>query len=336
MPKKTVPSSKKPKGQPKNGNKRKLSKGLVVLFVIFGLAFLAVLLYVAVDRLNQALTLSKVIDVTTDLEVDGSGPKTDKFKEAQAVAASPDGGFYVSDFSSNNIRKFDAAGQVQFTIGEQGKDDGQFVQPSGLIVDPQENLLVCDTFNHRVQKFDKNGKFLSKFSHGFFGPRDLVEVGNRIYVCDTGNHKIQVFDLDGHFLMDWGGFGSSNGQFQEPVGITADPAGFIYVADSDNKRIQKFDLNGHFLGAFKVLTWKGKNDETPYLAFYQGTIFASNASRKAVLRFTTEGKLLAIYQRKEGLGDTAGVAVDTAGRVLAVEKGFNRVARFLPVLKTAK
>ncbi len=324
------------KTQTKVVKKRKIGKGLVVLSVVFGLALLAVMTYVAVDRLTQAITLSKTVMITTDMEVDGSGPKLEKFKEAQVVAAAPDGGFYVSDFSAHNIKKFDANGQVEFSFGSQGKADGQFVQPSGLIVDPQGNLLVCDTFNHRVQKFDKKGKFISKFSHSFFGPRDLVEVGNRIYVCDTGNHGVKVFDLDGNFLMEWGGFGSANGQFQEPVGITADPSGFIYVADSDNRRIQKFDLNGHFLGSFKVLTWKGKNEEVPYLAFYQGNLFATNASRSAVLRYTPEGKLLAIYQCKEGMGDTAGIAVDATGKVLVVEKGLNRVARFVPILSPGK
>jgi len=336
MANKPTPRLNKSKQQTPGGKKKKLGKGLVVLSVIFGLALLAVLTYVGVDRLTTALTLSKVVFITTDMEVDGSGPKSDKFKETQVVAASPDGGFYVSDFSAHNIRKFDSNGQEQFAFGSQGKLDGQFVQPSGLIVDSQGNLLVCDTFNHRVQKFDAKGKFLSKFGHGFFGPRDLVEVGNRIYVCDTGNHKVQVFDLNGNFLMEWGGFGSANGQFQEPVGITADPGGFLYVADSDNRRIQKFDLNGRFMGAFKVLTWKGKNEEIPYLAFFQGNIFASNASRGAVLRYTQDGKLLAIYQRKETMGDTAGVAVDTTGRVLVIEKGLNRVARFIPVLKPGK
>jgi DNA-binding beta-propeller fold protein YncE len=336
MPNKSTLRSKKSKLQTGNAKKRKIGKGMVVLSVVFGLALLAVLTYVGVDRLTQALTLSKIVQIYTDMEVDGSGPKSEKFKEAQVVAASPDGGFYVSDFSAHNIRKFDSNGQEEFAFGTQGKGDGQFVQPSGLIVDGQGNLLVCDTFNHRVQKFDGKGKFLSKFNHGFFGPRDLVEVGNRIFVCDTGNHKIQVFDLNGNFLMEWGGFGSANGQFQEPVGITADPGGFLYVADSDNRRIQKFDLNGRFLGSFKVLTWKGKNEEMPYLAFYQGNIYASNASRGAVLRFTTDGKLLAIYQRKDTMGETAGIAVDTAGRVLVVEKGINRVARFVPIMKPGK
>lgn len=336
MPTKTTLRLKKSKTPTGGGKKRKLGKGVVVLSVVFGLALLAVLIYVAVDRLTQAITLSKVVPITTDMEVDGSGPNLDKFKEPQVVAASPDGGFYVSDFSAHNIRKFDSNGQFQFAFGSQGKEDGQFVQPSGLVVDPQGNLLVCDTFNHRVQRFDKKGKFLSKFSHGFFGPRDLVVAGDHIYVCDTGNHKIQAFDMDGHFLMEWGGFGSANGQFQEPVGITADPNGFLYVADSDNRRIQKFSLNGRFMGSFKVLTWKGKNDEVPYLSFYQGDIFASNASRSAVLRFASDGKLLAIYQRKENMGATAGIAVDTTGRVLVVEKGLNRVARFVPILKPGK
>jgi hypothetical protein len=36
------------------------------------------------------------------------------------------------------------------------------------------------------------------------------------------------------------------------------------------------------------------------------------------------------------MGATAGIAVDTTGRVLVVEKGLNRVARFMPILKPSK
>jgi DNA-binding beta-propeller fold protein YncE len=153
---------------------------------------------------------------------------------------------------------------------------------------------------------------------------------NRLYVSDTGNHKVQVFDLDGNFIKEWGGFGTTDGKFREPVGITADDHNNIYVADSDNLRIQKFDPEGKFMGAFKISTWKGKNDEVPYLAFGNGALWASSTSRAAVLELDPNGKLLAICVKKDkdGFLGAAGVAVNPEGRVLVVEKGKGQVARF--------
>ncbi len=60
-----------------------------------------------------------------------------------------------------------------------------------------------------------------------------------IYVVDTNNHRIQKFDSSGTFITKWGSSGSSDGQFNYPQGITIDTSGNIYVVDTNNHRIQK-------------------------------------------------------------------------------------------------
>jgi sugar lactone lactonase YvrE len=116
------------------------------------------------------------------------------------------------------------------------------------------------------------------------------------------------------------------------VGLTVDPEGFVYVADSDNLRIQKFNPNGKFISAIKVMPWNGKNRETPYLAFSQGSLYATNASNNgnkgAVLKFSPSGSLEAVLKKKEGFAGAAGLAVDSQSRFYVVEKGNGRVARF--------
>lgn len=321
-----------PKLKKKPAKNKKSKKGIKVFLILFGLVFLTVLLYQVVNLLNKAVYESKSVPVNVDLEWGTAGEGPGQFKEPQDVAVDAQGDVYVSEFSGHRIQKFDPNGTPLLSFGKEGKAEGQFEQPSGLYVDPQGDIYVCDTFNHRIQKFDPQGKVLKVWSHGFFGPRSIVgSPQGRLYVTDTGNHKIQAFDMDGNFLMEWGKFGTSNGMFREPVGITADPQGNIYVADSDNRRIQKFDGSGKFLGAFRVPTWKGKNDETPYLSFANGFLYASNASQNAVLQMDPNGKLTAIFRRKNdkaGFPWAAGVAVDSQNHVYVVEKGSGKIARF--------
>src|SRR4029450_1410163 len=59
----------------------------------------------------------------------------------------------------------------------------------------------------------------------------------------SNNHRIQKFDASGAFLTTWGSWGSGNGQVSEPRGVATDGSGNVYVADTGNHRIQKFDCS---------------------------------------------------------------------------------------------
>jgi len=85
--------------------------------------------------------------------------------------------------------------------GSQGSGDGQLNFPTGIAVDSSSgNVYVTDWGNHRIQKFDSNGKFLAK----------------------------------------WGSQGTADGQFRGPQGVAVDSSGNVYVVDSENARIQVF------------------------------------------------------------------------------------------------
>ncbi len=71
----------------------------------------------------------------------------------------------------------------------------------------------------------------------------------RFYVLDADNARIQVFDREGNYITRWGSKGREPGQFDFGSGgapedfagsVAVDDEGFIYVADFFNRRIQKF------------------------------------------------------------------------------------------------
>lgn len=52
------------------------------------------------------------------------------------------------------------------------------------------------------------------------------------------------------FVGTFGSFGTGNGQFDAPWGVSAASDGTVYVSDFNANRVQYFDANGNFLGKF--------------------------------------------------------------------------------------
>ena len=53
--------------------------------------------------------------------------------------------------------------------------------------------------------------------------------------------RVQKFDTNGHFITKWGSYGSGDGQFVDPEHLTVDLEGNVYVSDRHNNNIQVFE-----------------------------------------------------------------------------------------------
>ena len=53
----------------------------------------------------------------------------------------------------DNVQIFNNLGSYMLSIGSQGTAAGEFWMPSGLFIDPDDTLYVCDTYNKRIQLF---------------------------------------------------------------------------------------------------------------------------------------------------------------------------------------
>jgi tripartite motif-containing protein 71 len=68
----------------------------------------------------------------------------------------------------------------------------------------------------------------------------VVDASGNVFVVDEGNNRIQKFDANGSFITKWGTLGSGDGQFEEPTSIALDSSGNVYGVDRGNSRIQVF------------------------------------------------------------------------------------------------
>ncbi len=141
-------------------------------------------------------------------------------------------------------------------FGGSGTGDGEFVWPTAIALDSDENVYVADEWLNRISIFDKDGNYLGKWGIAgngdgqLSGPSGIAFDGeDNLYITEELNHRVSKFSRDGRFIQSWGSEGQGAGEFNHPWGIALDGRGDVYVADWHNDRIQKFTPEGEFLSS---------------------------------------------------------------------------------------
>ena len=139
-------------------------------------------------------------------------------------------------------------------IGKRGSGEGMLNNPMGVAVTAEDEIVVADSQNHRVQVFNSNGTFLRSFGHKgenageFSYPVGVaIDKDRKILVSENDNHRVQILSWKGRHLGSFGGKGSLDSQLLNPWGLSLDSNGNVIVADSGNKLIKIFTPDGKFV-----------------------------------------------------------------------------------------
>ena len=280
---------------------------------------------------------NKQIKITADRIYGGVQDPTLQLQHPRGIALGPDGSLYLTDTENHRVVHLDANGKLLQTWGSYGDittgqaAGGTFNQPWGIGVGPDGSVYVADTWNHRIQKFSADGKFLKMWGYfgqaenpdALWGPRDIVvDHKGRVYVTDTGNKRVVVFDAEGNSITQFGSAGLEAGQFDEPVGLALDSDGQIYVADTWNQRVQVFrEDNGNFVHvrSWDIAAWYGQSlDNKPFLAVdARGQVYIADPEGARVIEFKNDGTFLQFWgdagEGAEQFRMVGGVAVDKDG-----------------------
>lgn len=88
--------------------------------------------------------------------------------------------------------------QIRCKFGHLGSNKGQFSSPHGFCLGADEEIVIADTYNHRICIFDKNGEF--KFQFGIAGKED-GELWHPRKVLDLDYLTIQFVNYQNFFFL---------------------------------------------------------------------------------------------------------------------------------------
>ena len=185
----------------------------------------------------------------------GVGGQQDVFNRPTDVAWDAAGNIYVADGLGTNSRiaKFDTNGKFVRSWGQTGTANGQFRQPRAIAVDSQGLVYVADAGNRRIQVFDGDGNFKTKFVNVGTpraicitqGPRQVMYVSNSNPPEDIDyDGNIFKVDLTGKLLGTFGRAGRLAKEFNAVNQLECRTENEVWAAELGNWRVSKITLRG--------------------------------------------------------------------------------------------
>ncbi len=260
-------------------------------------------------------------------------------EQARRLAIDSHSNIYVTHESSQTVARLDPNGNVTSRWGCAGTSDGSFSVPASIAANPSGDTFVADLWNYRIQRFDSDGRFLTRWgAEHWFGVDGLAaDASGNLYVACGGSDEVQKYDPDGKLACRWGSTGSGDGQFRFTASIAVGPSGSVYVADSDNNRVQKFTNEGKLLAKWGTQgTGDGQFSGLFFIAvdgsgnMWVGDQLFSETHR--MQKFDANGRFLGKWTRKimkpQGTNYVETVAIDSSGNSYYAFE--NRIEKYDP------
>ena len=221
----------------------------------------------------------------------------DTLQFLSGIAVNKKGEVAVVDDDGHCVYVFDKDGNCVRKIGSQGKEPGQFEEPTGVSYLNEKEILVADYGNDRIQQIDIQTRTVVKIC-GKRGsgkgelncPHDVcLDDDERIIVTEHGNHRIQVMSKEGESIFTFGDRGP------EKLGCPTcciPYKNMFLVCDSVDQCIKVFDQSGTFLYKFG----KGGNQDgeldlpTFMLVDSSDNLLVCDTSNNRAQQFSLDGR----------------------------------------------
>ncbi|XP_064396648.1 E3 ubiquitin-protein ligase TRIM71-like [Halichondria panicea] len=197
---------------------------------------------------------------------------------------------------------------------------------SGVAVDKEDNIYVCDSGKNCVYKLNKRGDLLKRFGTKGSGPKELnyprgiAVAGDQVFVCDKNNHRVQVLTTELEPVKQIGSYGTGNEHFNLPEDVAVDNEQIVYVTDCYNHRVQVLTMDGRFIRSIGKEE-SGQGDlYCPNGVCVTGFVYVMDNGNNRVSVFTKDGQFVTSFGNGH-ITNLYGVAVDNDGFVYVRSHG---------------
>ena len=236
----------------------------------------------------------RLIQVVGEVEITG-----ETLQKPFGIAVNSKVQIAVVDVEKHRILITDKEGNRVRKMGCYGNNAGQLNRPADVTYLNDDNILVADQWNHRIQQFNvQTGNSVKSF--GRKGRKDgefqypvsvCVDKEGRVIVADYYNNRIQVLSQDGEPLFQFGNSGPE--KLNKPWSCIYHENKFI-VSDWGNNCLKVFDNIGKFL--YKIGErgegdgqFKGPNGLCLQKCGNHHNLLVCNRANGRVDQFTVEG-----------------------------------------------
>lgn len=264
------------------------------------------------------------------------GPISNRLED---LAFDKAGNLFIPDTSAHSLLKYDLEGTRLATSGHEGTGNGEyghFSSPRGVAISSQGNVYVIDSDNGRIQKFDRDGNFLTKWAikavqtnQEAYPLRIAVDSRERVYLA-VYFAGVEIYDSSGNYQGLLGTELAKKDELTTPRAIAVDDSDNVFVGQPFE--VYKFDATGRFVTNWQIKTFDrpptaGWLNSLDNLAVdWQGNIYVSNTN--VIEKFDPAGKFLlswTISTDEKSYSQIGGIAVDNQNQIYILNGYENQV-----------
>jgi arylsulfatase len=294
----------------------------------------------ALDAPQDALPSQRIVGA-------GKDPSASRLEEYQsiepfAIAIDSRGVQYVAEMTQHRVVAIDPVGNVRVVVGNGEKgfsgdggpgEKARLNGPHHLLLDSEERLLIADTFNGAVRRWDPKTKTIETIA-GTGTPGDggdegvanqtamagayslaMTPGGKELWVVDLENRKVRSIDLASGRLKTVAGNGQKgipvNGQpatqqpLFDPRAIAIGADGVAYLIERGGHAVRRIDRDG----TITTVAGSGKQGFSgdggdPLAATFHGPKHAEVDAQNRLLVVDTENHAVRRIDWKEGRIET--------------------------------
>ncbi|XP_065909000.1 E3 ubiquitin-protein ligase TRIM71-like [Dysidea avara] len=190
-------------------------------------------------------------------------------------------------------------------------NDGRMGEPFGIGFSRNGKWAVADWSNHCVYLYDGEDQLVRKigssgYNSGRFDRPKGVTFDNEDHLYITDNHRVQKFTVDGDYLLQFGRYGSDDGELRAPNCLTVHN-GKVYVADQDNNRISVFLTDGTF---HQTIGRRKLGRPVDVVVTTNDELLVVDYDHNCVYRFTLDGGYIGRFGNGDKLCNPGGITID--------------------------